>query len=81
MQDKKGGKKFRKPDWASIENRQPPPKKYYDNFDMMALFNVGERTLQRWRDDGELPFVKIRGRIYYIAKEIDRLMEERSRFS
>ena len=52
---------------------------YYDNPDMMELFKVSDRTLQRWRDEGVLPFKKIRGKIYYLKQKIDELMESEDR--
>ena len=45
------------------EKRLDYIKKYYDNADMMELFKVSLRTLQRWRDDGIIPFKKVGGKI------------------
>lgn len=67
---------FRKPKWTEQQRWQPMERKYYDNADMMQLFNVSSRTLQRWRKEGELPFKKIGGKIYYVAEEVDRMMRE-----
>ena len=50
--------------------------KLYDNADMMQLFKVSSRTLQRWRDHGIVPFTKLGGKIYYLAKRVDQLMEQ-----
>ena len=63
---------YRRPQF--IAEKQPLERKYYDNADMMQLLNVSLRTLQRYRDDGEIPFKKIRGKIFYIAEEVDKFM-------
>lgn len=63
---------YRKPRWNA--EKQPLERKYYDNADMMQLFNVSLRTLQRWRDEGTIPFKKIHGKIFYVAEEVDDFM-------
>lgn len=67
---------YRKPDFTRPAQRQPVEKKFYDTADMVMLFNVTSRTLQRWRDDGVVPFKKVGGRIYYLASKVDQMMEE-----
>ena len=49
-------------------------RKYYDNSDMARLFKVTPRTLQRWRDNGIVPYKKLGGKIYYLAVKVDELM-------
>lgn len=67
---------YRKPSFTKPNQRQEVEKKFYDNADMMQLFNVCSRTLQRWRDEGIIPFKRVGGRIYYLASKVDRMMEE-----
>lgn len=67
---------YRKVQWGM--RKTPLERKYYDNADMMELFNVSIRTLQRWRDEGVIPFKKIRGKIFYIADEVDDFMRGQS---
>ena len=69
---------FRKKPEQTPTGRQAVEKKFYDNADMMQLFNVTSRTLQRWRDDHVVPFKKLGGKIYYLAQKVDDLMEEES---
>ncbi|QOW09190.1 helix-turn-helix domain-containing protein [Kaistella flava (ex Peng et al. 2021)] len=66
---------FRKKPEQTPTGRQAGEKKFYDNADMMQLFNVTSRTLQRWRDDKLVPFKKLGGKIYYLAHKVDDLME------
>lgn len=47
---------------------------YYDNADMMRVFSVTGRTLQRWRRERIIPFKKLGGKIYYLAEEVEELM-------
>lgn len=47
-----------------------------DNQDMCFLLKVSNRTLQRYRDDGSLPFFKVKSKIYYRASEIRTFLKE-----
>jgi hypothetical protein len=44
----------------------------FDRQDMLTRFYLSVSTLQRWRDNGKIPFVQIGRKIYYPQK----LMEE-----
>ena len=77
MNDKKKNENrpsFRQPSFMRSGTQHEREKLYYDNADMMRLFNVTSRTLQRWRDEGIIPFRKLGGRIYYHAQHVDDLM-------
>ena len=77
MNDKKKNENrpsFRQPSFMRSGTQHEREKLYYDNADMMRLFNVTSRTLQRWRDEGIIPFRKLGGRIYYHAQQVDDLM-------
>lgn len=72
---KNGGR----PNYRTIHRRieqQPLEKKYYDNADMMQLFNVSGRTLQRWRDELGLPYKKIGGKVFYLPDEVDEFVRQ-----
>ncbi|MBB4034753.1 hypothetical protein GGR21_000640 [Dysgonomonas hofstadii] len=45
-------------------------EKILDNQDLCFLLKVSNRTLQRYRDDGSLPFFRVKAKIYYRASEI-----------
>lgn len=47
-----------------------------DNQDMCFLLKVSNRTLQRYRDDGSLPFFKVKSKIYYRASEIRAFIKD-----
>ena len=38
---------------------------YYDSADVKQLLKISDRTLQRLRKSGEIPHIKIGGKIYY----------------
>lgn len=67
-------KRYRKTSLQEKEYRLPLQKKYLDTFDMMQLFNVTPRTLQRWRTEGIVKARKVGGRIYYLAEDVDDMM-------
>lgn len=45
-------------------------EKVLDNQYLCFLLKVSNRTLQRYRDDGSLPFFRVKSKIYYRASEI-----------
>ena len=49
---------------------------YYDKQDLMLMLNVSIRTLHNWRKNGVLPFLKIRGKIYYKSSDLERLLNK-----
>lgn len=66
---------FRTHPFKGAARRPDLEEKYYDNADMMRLFKVTSRTVQRWRDEKRVPFTKLGGKIYYLAHKVDDLME------
>ena len=52
----------------------PPETHWLDNQDLMQLLHVSDRTLQRWRDEGKLPFSKIKGKIWYLESDVKAMV-------
>lgn len=48
-----------------------------DNQDLCLLLNVSNRTLQRYRMKGILPYFNIDGRNYYRASDVHKLIREK----
>lgn len=48
-----------------------------DNQDLCFLLKVSNRTLQRYRDDGSLPFFRVKSKIYYRASEIRDFIKDK----
>ena len=67
---------FRTPSVKKKKNKQSINLIYYHTVDMMEVFKVSSRTLQRWRDGGRIPFKKVGGRIYYDPRKVAEMMEE-----
>ena len=63
----------------TLQNRSPHlnGEKYLTNKEVCQLLRVSSRTLQNWRDTGEIQFVRIKGKILYRKSEIVRLLEDR----
>lgn len=40
-------------------------EKYLTNREVCQLLRISSRTLQNWRDTGEIQFIRIKGRILY----------------
>ena len=45
-------------------------KYYLDKQEVMKLLKISNRTLQRWRKMGQLPFTRIGNKIYYQPKDL-----------
>jgi hypothetical protein len=55
-----------------------PTKKvdlYYDNADLLQIFNISPSTLRRYRISGYFKYIKIGGKYFYPVKYIKRLAE------
>lgn len=46
-----------------------------DNQDLCLLFNLTPRSLQRYRSTGELPFLRIGGKPFYLESEVYRFLK------
>ena len=49
---------------------------WLDNQDVMFALHVSLRTLQTMRSNGTLPYSRIRNKIYYRRRDIERLLNE-----
>lgn len=47
-----------------------------DNSDFIRVMHISKRTAQDWRDKKVIPYIKIRGKIYYQVKDIKALLEK-----
>lgn len=47
---------------------------WLDNQDLMSKLHLSSRTLQKWRDEGTIPFTKIGNKIYYSQSDIEDLL-------
>ncbi len=48
---------------------------WIDKQDIMQNLHVSERTLQKWRSIGLLPFYRVSGKIYYKSSEVVDMIE------
>lgn len=53
-----------------------PEKEVYSNRDAMDFLGVSRSTLQRWREDGILPFRKVNGTILYTKNDLLQMLED-----
>ena len=54
-------------DVNSLKVKLVPEAGYINNRDLVRLLGVTTRTVQRWRQSGRLPFIKLGKKIYYRA--------------
>lgn len=47
-----------------------------DNQDVLQALKISERTLQRFRSSGELPYYTLHGKSYYKLSDVNRFIRE-----
>jgi len=57
----------------ALQNRTPHlnGEKYLTNREVCQLLRISSHTLQSWRDTGQIPFIKLKGKILYRESEIN----------
>jgi predicted DNA-binding transcriptional regulator AlpA len=53
-----------------------PPKEVLSNREAMEFLDLSKSTLQRYRDDGTLPYSKLGGNVYYEREDLLRVVRE-----
>jgi len=51
--------------------------KWFDGQDALAALSISRRTLQKLRDEGILPFIRLQGKLFYKVKDLNSLLESR----
>jgi hypothetical protein len=49
---------------------------WFDNQEVMELLKISIRTLQNMRDTQVLPYSKVGGKIYYKARDVEKILNE-----
>lgn len=52
-------------------------EKWFDSSDVLMALRISRRTLQKLRDRGILPFVRLYGKLFYKAKDLDSILNSR----
>jgi hypothetical protein len=50
-------------------------KKWLDNQEVCQTLGITKRTLQTYRENGLLPYCRIRHKIFYKPQDVERLLE------
>jgi hypothetical protein len=53
-----------------IKLKEVPETTFIDNDNLLKLLMVTNRTIQRWRKSGRLPFIRIGKKLYYRLEDI-----------
>lgn len=56
-------------------------EKWYDNYEVMEMFHISQRTLQTLRSNGKLPFAKLGNKCFYREQDLQYMMMESFRDS
>ncbi len=49
---------------------------WIDNQDVLQTLHISKRTLQTFRDNGTLPYSKVKGKFYYKVSDVDQLLQD-----
>jgi hypothetical protein len=55
-------------------------ERMYDSKELVQMLLMGERTLQRYRTSGELPYIKLHRHAYYRESDVVRLINEKGKY-
>lgn len=59
-----------------LPNKNPDRgDRVFTNKQAMKYLHVSRSTLQRWRNDGKLPYRKVQGKILYTERDLNKLLE------
>ncbi len=56
----------------------PDMPELMDRQDVLQVFTITPRTLQRWRSSKKIPHSRIGGKIFYSRTEVEILLQKRS---
>ncbi len=56
-------------------------ERWYDNYEVMEMFHISQRTLQTLRSNGKLPFAKLGNKCFYREQDLQQMMLESFRDS
>ena len=61
----------------ALQNRTPHlnGEKYLTNQEACQLLRISSRTLQSWRNTGEIPFIKLKRKILYRESVVKKRLE------
>ncbi|WP_417238082.1 helix-turn-helix domain-containing protein [Bizionia sp.] len=49
---------------------------WIDNQDVLHTLHISKRTLQTFRDNGTLPYSKVKGKFYYKVSDVEQLLQD-----
>ncbi|WP_439152263.1 helix-turn-helix domain-containing protein [Winogradskyella sp.] len=59
----------------TIVTKQSPEYTILDNADIMQLFKITAKTASTWRNDGILPYLQVKSKIFYKLSDIHNVID------
>ena len=56
---------------------QPLKPEYFDIIDVSKILKVEQKTIYNWVWAGKIPYLKANGRLLFLRKEIDEMVQKR----
>lgn len=63
---------------AEALQHSQPSNKMLSSDQVMEMLNVSSTTLQKWRNNGSIPFTRIENKIYYPEADVLQTLKNRS---
>ncbi|WP_225035110.1 helix-turn-helix domain-containing protein [Winogradskyella sp. SM1960] len=58
-----------------INNIQSPEYTILDNADILQLFKITTKTASTWRNEGILPYLKIKNKVFYKLSDMHEVID------
>ncbi|MEQ3665849.1 helix-turn-helix domain-containing protein [Olleya sp.] len=59
----------------AFKNKQKPEYVILDNADIMQLFKITSKTAHSWREEGILPYLKIKNKVFYKLSDMHQVID------
>jgi hypothetical protein len=60
---------------AVLSKGKKPEDSLLGNQEFIKLMNISKRTAQAWRDEGQISFSQLGGKIYYRMSDVQKLLD------
>ena len=76
LPDDTNGNQQQDPASPGQNNASAKKEKWLDKQEVLQMLHISERTLQRWRSDGLMPYSPIGRKHYYREEDVMQLLEK-----
>lgn len=60
----------------AFSSKQLPEYTILDNADILQLFKITTKTAHTWREEGILPYLKIKNKVFYKLSDMHKVIDD-----